>query len=131
MFLKEGLGIFSSPKGILAITHPTVGLITGCIALSSIINKTKILVSYDAIKVHTLPIPWPFRNRNIRRTRISQLYVLSYVPYRQNGRPIERFKVMAQVAGKDIDLIKGVASYEKAVTLELEIEKIMGIKDTK
>lgn len=128
---KDGVGILKSPAGILAFTHPSVGIATAYIALSSLINKTKITIKFDKITITSFPIPWPFRNKTIRRNEINQLYVLSYSPYTQNGVPVIRYKIMAKTHRSHVELIKGIADYSKAVSIELEIEKELNIKDEK
>lgn len=122
--------ILFSPAAILLVTHPTVGLITGYYAIASIVNQTQIKIFFDRIEVKAKPLPW-FGAKTMSKHDIQQLFVQTYVAYRQNHQPVYRFKVVAQANSQDVDLIKGIDSYERAVSLEVEIERILNIQDQK
>ena len=116
---------------IFFITHPAVGIGTAYYALSGLFNETTVAVQRDFVAISCRPFPWPGVGKKIHRSAIQQLYVLMYVAYRQNRQAVYRYKIVAQQqgAGTDIDLIDGIDSYTRAVSLEVTLQDALGITD--
>lgn len=118
-----------NPAYLLGITHPTVGFITAYWALSGFFNKTYIRIGGGKISILSRPLPWFGDKEDLSTNDINQLYIVMYVAYRQNRRPVYQYKLMAKKGGEEFVLIRGVPNYELALTLEKEIESLLGIED--
>ncbi len=120
-----------NPGYVIFLTHPTIGFVTGYWALASFFNRTYIMVSAGKISTISRPLPWFGDKKDIDASAITQLYVEYYSAYKKNNRPVYAYRVMAQTTGKadDICICRGLNKYEQAVTIEKEVEDILGIKD--
>ena len=116
---------------IFLITHPTVGILTGYYVIAGLFNKTTIAVQRAFVTISCAPFPWPGVHKKIHRSEIQQLYVLMYVAFRQNRQPVYRYKIVAQLHREieDIDLIRGIDNYTRALSLEVTLEDALGITD--
>lgn len=118
-----------NPAYILGITHPTIGILTAYWALSGFLNKTFIRIGGGKISILSRPLPWFGDIKDVTTGDMDQLYVVLYTAYRQNNSPVYRYKIMVKKAGEDILLMRGIPTYDLAVTLEKEIEEVLGIED--
>ena len=121
--------MMTSGFNILMLTHPTVGVVVGYLAVCGIWNKTKISLTTDLIEISCGPFPWPNVKKTIRRDLIEQLYVQLYLSHRKNGAPIHKYKLVVQTTNNTFCLADGIAEYEQAISIEVALEDAMGIQD--
>ena len=121
--------------GILfSIGSILLALVCTYISLAGLLNKTIIELTKKEIRISCHPLPWPFHHMDIPISSIQQLYVQKYGQYKSRNMGKEeivcRYKIMV-VTHKNWDtlIIKGIDTYEEAITIERSIEEILGITD--
>lgn len=97
--------------------------------LATFLNRTKVIIGPRTVEIKTSPLPWPFHDRRIPREEIRQLFIELYSAYKVNREHVFFHKIVAKTNSRELDLIKGIKTYEEAVNVELKIEEILGIKD--
>lgn len=112
--------------------HLMVGIGTFLYAISTVVNKTKVTVNKDEIRISTGPLNFPWvRDTIIPADEINQLYVSRYTIGSVNGDPRYAFGLYAIAKdGKTTPLIKGM-NLETQRYLEAEFERFLGIKNQK
>jgi len=116
--------------GISAHLAVGVGLIMHMI--TTFFNSTYLIVDEHEIIVEHAPIRLPFfvKDQYINVESVEQLYVKKYTSSKTNGRPNYAYAVhVKKNTGDDIRLLKGFTSKDKALYIEQEIERYLGILD--
>ena len=58
--------MMSDGFNILMLTHPSVGIVVGYIAICGVVNKTKLYLTSEHIEISCRPLPWPNVKKKIK-----------------------------------------------------------------
>ncbi len=103
-----------------------VGLSVLYSCIGSIINKTHIYVSKEAIEVMHRPLPW-FGNKRLEVENFAQLFVEQKITRRDNRDIISYDILILTKDHKRIPLLKGLKQHNVASYIEKEVEEYLGI----
>lgn len=113
---------------VFPVAHVAVGIGLTYSTLAGFLNTTKVDVHRDSLTVEHGPIPWR-GNRRIPVLDLEQLYCKEKVSTSRNG--VQRtFAVMAILrSSEQIELLTGIDEQEKALFIEQQVERHLGITD--
>ena len=119
-----------NPAYIIAITHPTVGFITGYYALATSFNKSTITVNSKTIAVKASPFPLPRYNRSFESVGLNRIELEEYVAFTQNDNPVYRFRIIGfyENSRGPIRIVRGLYSKDMAFELIEKISRELGIR---
>lgn len=111
-----------------------IGLVCTYIALTGLFNKTNISCSSDTILISCTPFPWPLYLNRVDRSSLKLLYVKKHGLYTQRSMGKEeivyRYTLMGLThANHTIEIIRGLDTYARAVTLEAFLEQQLDLLD--
>ena len=109
------------------ISFATVGVILLYMALTTVVNWTRLTVDRDWLSIEHGPIPWP-RPPRIRSTEVEQLYVKASRSERTEGATSFALRAMLR-GGEDKELVGGLDEHSQAAQLERRIELLLRIRD--
>lgn len=110
------------------ISFATVGVILLYMALTTVLNWTRLTVDRDWLSIEHGPIPWP-RPPRIRSTEVEQLYVkASRSELAPEGATSFALNAMLR-GGEEKELVSGLDEYSQASQLERRIELLLRIRD--
>lgn len=125
--------LFSGEFGILLFVsiHLTIGIVLAYYTLSLYVNKNKIIVNSTGLHTEYGPLKFPFKKQySVLITNINQVYCRKYSMGTVNGAPQFGFKVMLlKKDAEEIEIMKGLSSYQAALYLEQQIESYLKIED--
>lgn len=99
--------------------------------IAAIFNKTLVTVDRDRLAVRHSPVPWP-GNREISASDLKQLYTKEKIQKIGDGGIAVTYEIRALThRGKSVQLLRGLDESEQARFIEQEIEKHLGIEDTR
>lgn len=107
----------------------TVGVVITYSTLAAWINRTRVTVSMDAIKVRHAPMPW-FGNTEIQKTELEELHCERCISLGQGGRAgryISYYLIARMRNGRRRRLLDNLPDRETAQYLVSEIAKEPGI----
>lgn len=108
--------------------HILAGLAVGYGCLAMFINRTRISVTYDVLRVQHGPLPMP-GGKVVPRSDVKQLYSDERVTYGKHGRHVRYGVKVILRNGGEIDLVDGLSERKEALFIEQQVEKFTGIKD--
>jgi len=98
------------------------------LSLAMCVNRTRLRVSSDRLAIRNGPLPLK-RNIDLPSKSISQLFVKQVVTPTQHGNVVHYELRVLLKDGRMITLLKGLEESEYGLSLEQEIEKLLGIED--
>jgi hypothetical protein len=127
MLIISGV-VFYADRGIRIQTSIVVFILT-YILMAKMFNKTQIRITANRIKVTLGPIWW-LGSSEIESRRISQFYVMEYIPfaYRRGRNSISKFSVCYIADGSHGTLVDGF-EYGTAKRIEAILEGKYEIED--
>ena len=113
--------------------HLTIGLGLAYYLLCKYFNKTIFRVTNNYLTTKHRPFPVPFYGaKDISVADIDQFYCKEYVSHTENKQPKYAYAVYAITqTGKEIKVLKGLATPQQALYIEQEVEKFLGLVDRK
>lgn len=109
------------------ISFATVGAILLYMALTTVVNWTRLTIDRDWLSIEHGPIPWP-RPPRIRSTEVEQLYVKASRSELAEGATSFALHAMLR-GGEEKELVSGLDEYSQASQLERRIELLLRIRD--
>lgn len=122
---------FSTGNGVMVLftgLHLGAGLWMAYRAAAGYVNRTYITVTPQTLSVIHHPLPY-WGNRKIGSTEVAQLYSKEVVARGRRSASVT-FEVHATTtSGRNVRLVRDLATSEQALYVEQEIEKFLRIPD--
>ncbi len=135
LFIIASTIILSGSWGMLLFLglHGSVGIGLLYHTVTTLFNRTNVLVDRDYLRIEHRPLPLPFYpNKAIPIQDIKQVFVERYTAGKTNDVPVYSFALrLIQRNGKRLRLVQGLKHAEQAQYLEQEIEYFLQIDDKK
>ena len=113
----------------LPLLHVGVDVFITYGALAGWVNRTRIRVARDLLRVTTRPLPF-FNDRTVPSSSLKQLYAKERIRSGGEGGSSASYEVHAILRdGRNMKLVSGLESSEQALFLERKIEKYLGIEN--
>ena len=123
IFLLAGAGFFIS-------VHAVVGLGMAYSGLALLLNSSTITVDRQYLRVEHGPLPTFNRNRELRCSEISQLYLKRSGTVRSGNNVTQLYALRAQTRqGGEVKLLGGIPDPALGKGIEQEIEGFLDIED--
>ena len=123
VFLLAGAGFFIS-------AHALVGLGMAYYGLALLLNKSKIAVDRQYLRVEHGPLPTFSRKREIRSGEISQLYLKRGGTVRSGNTVTQLYALRLRTRqGSEVKLLSGIPDLGLGKRIEQEIEGYLDIED--
>jgi hypothetical protein len=122
------------PGDFSELAMPSFILIAVCVivcyySLARLLNKTRILVSSDHIRVQHGPVPFS-RNRAFDKKNVSQLYVTKHSVGHRYRMVITTFQINVILSDNQVvTLVKGLKKAAQGLFIEKKIESFFKIED--
>ena len=113
---------------VFPIVHVAVGVGLTYSCIAGFLNTTRIDIQRDSLTVSHGPVPWR-GNRVIPALSLDQLYCKEKISNNRNGVR-HTYSVMAVTKnGETLELLSGIEEQEKALFIEQQVERHLGITD--
>jgi hypothetical protein len=114
---------------LFPLLHVAVGVGLTYSTVATILNTTRVRLTWNALTISHAPVPWP-GNRIIGREQIGQLYCRRHVSRNKEGGSTSQYEVwMSDTKGKSRKLLGAGLDEQQALFLEQRIERALGIAD--
>lgn len=113
---------------VFAVTHGGAGLFITYLALSKLVNKTRVEISFGHLSVRHGPLPWP-GTLDLAVDGLEQFHVVSRRVKTKNGSRTAYDVVVDQKDGPRVTVLKDVATSQHAYSIERVLEQHLGIVD--
>lgn len=124
--LSQGVWFMS----LFGLIHTAVGVGVAYTVAAMFLNSTVVQAGPSGIGIRHGPLPWK-GNKQMARNQIEQLYCQEKIHRGKNGSAAT-YRLMAVTPGNGREtLVKNVTDIEHAIFFEQEIERHLGIKDTR
>jgi hypothetical protein len=114
---------------VFPVGHVAVGIGLTYYTLASLVNRTAVRATRDAVAIRVGPVPW-IGSCTIARAEIDQLYVedMTKTQNSSKGAPAPAYVLnMIDRNGRKRRLVSGFDQAEQARWLEIELERRLGI----
>lgn len=113
---------------LFPLIHVAVGVGLSYFTLCGFLNKTRIVVSGESLRVRHGPLPWP-GSREVPTRELAQLFTVEKISRTKNGESRD-YQVQARTrGGGDVKLLTGLPEVEQALFIEQQLEAYLGIRD--
>ena len=118
------------PKPVLAFLslHLAAGVAVAYFTLCLFLNRTRVEIDGDRLRVRHGPLPWP-GNRDLGTSELKQLWSRERVTRGKNGTSVTYEVHAALSSGGVVRLLSGLDSPEQALYVEQQLESRLGIRD--
>ena len=118
------------PLHVLAFLslHLAAGIFIGYYTLCLFVNRTRVEVDGERLRVSHGPLPWP-GNRDLGVAELSQLWSRERVSRSKNGTTVTYEVHAALKSGSVVQLLSGLDAPEQALFVEQQLESRLGIRD--
>jgi|TARA_B110000438_G_scaffold295208_1_gene337842 hypothetical protein len=113
---------------LFPVIHVLVGLLVTYAMVASFVNKTDVTISPTTFTVRSYPLKW-LGDRSVAVAEVDQLYTARKVTRSKNGTSVSYQLRVIMKRENEFKLFGGQASKEECLTLEEEIESIIGLQD--
>lgn len=113
---------------LFPIAHAAIGVLLTWTTLAMFLNTTTIDVDYERVHVRHLPIFWPGA-RHVPAGEIVQIYCDRSIRTTRTGQTETCNVNVKTIDGRKIRLVSGLDELDKALFIEQEIERFLGIAD--
>jgi len=124
--ISEGQWIMSA----FGLIHTAIGVGLAYSVAGTFLNSTVIQAGTRGIGIRNGPLPWR-GNKTLSRDQIQQIYCQEKVRRGKNGTSVNyHLTAVTPGNGREV-LLKNITESDQALFLEQQIEKHLGIKDTR
>jgi len=112
-----------------ALPFVAAGVFLVYVALTGLLNSTRLTANDDRLTVRHGPIPAP-GGRTIRTSDIRQLFCTKRTRHSRNAHPVTTYRVRVTLKdGRTRTLLWALDDFDRALFIEEQIEKHLGIED--
>ena len=113
---------------LFPIGHVAAGVVVTYLAITNIVNRTRLSVTPESLKVRHFPLPfWPAPTVPV--AEIEQLFITREVSHNKNGTSVTYELRAITRDHASLKLLKGFDDIEPLLWLEQELERVLDIRD--
>lgn len=113
---------------IFPVGHVAAGVVVTYLAITNVVNRTRLRVTPSELTVRHFPIPgWP--NPTVPVAQVEQLFVTRKVSRNKNGSTVTYELRAVTREHASLKLVGGLEELEQALWLEQEIERVLDLRD--